>query len=205
MWRLCYRYNSDDQDNFGQATLFWKKTLNEQERTRLVNNIVGNLSAASPFIQVNITIYNITFTFLHILWYRESIEIVKETDFEILVEISVLGSPELKKVFFFISVHMQRWRENYGNFHRFRKNISIRHYRCVRMIVEIFWKLIPFLSQKTPKNQFLFVINKRLVILMKFGIRAFRVPHNMVSSTSRGGEGCSCHSDSICLFLCCLL
>ncbi|XP_046674973.1 catalase isoform X2 [Homalodisca vitripennis] len=45
------KYNSADDDNFSQATLFWKKTLNEEERNRLVNNIVGNLKAASSFIQ----------------------------------------------------------------------------------------------------------------------------------------------------------
>jgi len=45
------RYNSGDEDNFSQATLFWKKTLTEEQRTRLVNNIVDNLQAASSFIQ----------------------------------------------------------------------------------------------------------------------------------------------------------
>lgn len=45
------RYNTDNEDNFGQATLFWKKTLTEEERKRLVNNIVGSLKGASSFIQ----------------------------------------------------------------------------------------------------------------------------------------------------------
>ncbi|XP_063240442.1 catalase isoform X3 [Bacillus rossius redtenbacheri] len=45
------RYNSGDEDNFSQATIFWKKTLSEQERERLVSNIVGHLKDAVDFIQ----------------------------------------------------------------------------------------------------------------------------------------------------------
>lgn len=49
---MC-RYNSNDGDNFGQCTLFWKKTLNEEERSRLIENIVGSLKHAADFIQVS--------------------------------------------------------------------------------------------------------------------------------------------------------
>lgn len=45
------RYNADDEDNFGQVTLFWKKTLKPDERERLVENIVGHLKDAADFIQ----------------------------------------------------------------------------------------------------------------------------------------------------------
>ncbi|KAG8321152.1 hypothetical protein J6590_052531 [Homalodisca vitripennis] len=45
------RYNSEDQDNFTQPTLFWRKTLTEDERTRLVNNIVNHLKDAENFLQ----------------------------------------------------------------------------------------------------------------------------------------------------------
>lgn len=44
------RYNPEDEDDFGQATIFWKKTLDEPARERLVQNMVGNLRNASPFI-----------------------------------------------------------------------------------------------------------------------------------------------------------
>lgn len=43
----------------------------------------------------------------HCTCYREIIVIEKKTEFEILVEISILGSPELKKEFFYkISICM---------------------------------------------------------------------------------------------------
>ncbi|XP_065348193.1 catalase-like [Cloeon dipterum] len=45
------RYNSGDEDNFSQATEFWNKVLNADERTRLVNNIVDHLKDAADFIQ----------------------------------------------------------------------------------------------------------------------------------------------------------
>lgn len=48
-----FRYNSGDDDNFSQATLFYQKTLNENERQRLATNIVLNLKDAASFIQVN--------------------------------------------------------------------------------------------------------------------------------------------------------
>lgn len=45
------RYNTADDDNFTQVTVFWRKVLNEQERTALVNNIVGHLCMAQSFLQ----------------------------------------------------------------------------------------------------------------------------------------------------------
>uniref|UniRef100_A0A1B6CNA5 Catalase n=2 Tax=Clastoptera arizonana TaxID=38151 RepID=A0A1B6CNA5_9HEMI len=45
------RYSIDDEDNFSQCGDFYRKTLNEQERTRLIENIAGNLKDASSFIQ----------------------------------------------------------------------------------------------------------------------------------------------------------
>jgi catalase len=45
------RYNSADEDNFSQVDLFWKKTLNADERKRLVNNIAGHLKNASENIR----------------------------------------------------------------------------------------------------------------------------------------------------------
>ncbi|KAL6431868.1 hypothetical protein ACFW04_007372 [Cataglyphis niger] len=44
------RYNPDDEDDFGQVTTFWKKILDEPARERLVQNMVGSLRGASPFI-----------------------------------------------------------------------------------------------------------------------------------------------------------
>ena len=46
-----YRYSSGDEDNFSQVTDFWLRVLDEGARKRLVSNIAGHLSAASPFIQ----------------------------------------------------------------------------------------------------------------------------------------------------------
>ncbi len=45
------RYDSGNEDNFSQAGLFWRKVLNEQERTRLIENISGHLINAAEFIQ----------------------------------------------------------------------------------------------------------------------------------------------------------
>jgi len=39
------------EDNFAQATIFWSKVLDAEARKRLVNNIAGHLSNASPFLQ----------------------------------------------------------------------------------------------------------------------------------------------------------
>ncbi|XP_039285986.1 catalase isoform X1 [Nilaparvata lugens] len=45
------RYTSDGEDNFQQCHEFWHKTLTEEGRRNLVDNIVGNLRDASDFIQ----------------------------------------------------------------------------------------------------------------------------------------------------------
>uniref|UniRef100_A0A1B6KS17 Catalase core domain-containing protein n=1 Tax=Graphocephala atropunctata TaxID=36148 RepID=A0A1B6KS17_9HEMI len=45
------RYNSEDQDNFTQPALFWRKTLTEEERARLVNNIIDHLKNAEDSLQ----------------------------------------------------------------------------------------------------------------------------------------------------------
>lgn len=45
------RYDVDPkEDNYGQVTLFWKNVLDDKEKSRLVNNLVQNLSNASTFI-----------------------------------------------------------------------------------------------------------------------------------------------------------
>nr|WBY51145.1 catalase [Holotrichia parallela] len=45
------RYDTGDEDNYSQPAVFYRKTLNEEERTRLVSNIVGSLKNAADFIQ----------------------------------------------------------------------------------------------------------------------------------------------------------
>lgn len=44
------RYEPVDEDDFGQATLFWKNVLDAGARSRLVENIAGSLQHASLFI-----------------------------------------------------------------------------------------------------------------------------------------------------------
>ncbi|CAK9804804.1 Cat [Anthophora plagiata] len=44
------RYEPQNEDDFGQATLFWRRVLDADEKTRLVNNMVGSLRNASTFI-----------------------------------------------------------------------------------------------------------------------------------------------------------
>ncbi|XP_053599102.1 catalase-like [Microplitis demolitor] len=44
------RYEPVNEDNFGQATTFWRQVLGADAKTRLVNNIVASLSKASTFI-----------------------------------------------------------------------------------------------------------------------------------------------------------
>ncbi|KAK1128433.1 hypothetical protein K0M31_002898 [Melipona bicolor] len=44
------RYEPQNEDDFGQPTLFWRRVLNADEKTRLVDNIVGSLKNASSFI-----------------------------------------------------------------------------------------------------------------------------------------------------------
>uniref|UniRef100_A0A2C9JBA3 Catalase core domain-containing protein n=1 Tax=Biomphalaria glabrata TaxID=6526 RepID=A0A2C9JBA3_BIOGL len=45
------RYNTHDDDNFTQVGNFWRKVLSTDERTSLVENIVGHLREAQDFIQ----------------------------------------------------------------------------------------------------------------------------------------------------------
>jgi len=45
------RYDTADDHNFEQVGIFYRKVLNESERTRLVENIAGHLKDAQPFIQ----------------------------------------------------------------------------------------------------------------------------------------------------------
>ncbi|KAJ8673509.1 hypothetical protein QAD02_004771, partial [Eretmocerus hayati] len=44
------RHEPVNEDDFGQAATFWSKTLKEDERARLVKNMVGHLKEASGFI-----------------------------------------------------------------------------------------------------------------------------------------------------------
>lgn len=47
-----YRYSSaETEDNYAQATIFYTKVLNAEQKSRLVDNISGHLADASPFIQ----------------------------------------------------------------------------------------------------------------------------------------------------------
>ena len=51
--RQCgFRYNSSDEDNFSQPTLFWRSVLKSDEKERMVDNIVRHLKNAARFIQV---------------------------------------------------------------------------------------------------------------------------------------------------------
>ncbi|XP_075229939.1 catalase [Lycorma delicatula] len=45
------RYSSDNEDNFSQPADFWNRTLTEEGRKNLVDNIVGHLRDAADFIQ----------------------------------------------------------------------------------------------------------------------------------------------------------
>lgn len=44
------RHDPVNEDDFGQAGTFYRETLNAEEKTRLVCNIVGHLKNASVFI-----------------------------------------------------------------------------------------------------------------------------------------------------------
>lgn len=46
-----YRFDSGDEDNYSQATIFWDSVLDEAARKRLTDNIADNLSNALVFIQ----------------------------------------------------------------------------------------------------------------------------------------------------------
>lgn len=45
------RYNSSEDDNYSQATVFYRKVLKEEERERLIKNIAGHLKDTLLFIQ----------------------------------------------------------------------------------------------------------------------------------------------------------
>lgn len=45
------RYNSADEDNFTQAGIFYRKVLNEAEKTALTENLAGHMVAAQDFLQ----------------------------------------------------------------------------------------------------------------------------------------------------------
>lgn len=45
------RYDSGDEDNFSQAGIFWRETLNEQMRCNLIENMSGHLINAADFLQ----------------------------------------------------------------------------------------------------------------------------------------------------------
>lgn len=45
------RIETGDEDNFSQATVFYRRVLDDAARRRLINNIVGHLRNASPFLQ----------------------------------------------------------------------------------------------------------------------------------------------------------
>lgn len=45
------RYDTGDQDNYSQASVFYQKTLDKDAKERLVANIVGHLKDATDFIQ----------------------------------------------------------------------------------------------------------------------------------------------------------
>lgn len=46
------RYNTADEDNYSQPGMFWRNVLNDEEKKRLVDNIVGHIQGAATFIQV---------------------------------------------------------------------------------------------------------------------------------------------------------
>ena len=45
------RYDTGDDDNFSQPTIYWTNNLNDEERQRLVNNIAGHARNAARFLQ----------------------------------------------------------------------------------------------------------------------------------------------------------
>lgn len=45
------RHDSSNDDNYSQATIFYTKVLNEEEKQRLADNLAGNIKGAAPNIQ----------------------------------------------------------------------------------------------------------------------------------------------------------
>ena len=48
------RWNSADEDNFTQCGIFFRETLNQAQKERLVDNIASHIINAQEFLQVNI-------------------------------------------------------------------------------------------------------------------------------------------------------
>ena len=46
----CDRHVPENEDDFGQATTFYRDVLDSEAKTRLVSNLVGSLKGASTFI-----------------------------------------------------------------------------------------------------------------------------------------------------------
>ncbi|XP_067946894.1 catalase-like isoform X2 [Watersipora subatra] len=53
------KYESGEEDNYSQVTVFWEKVLNEESRRNLCENIAGHLKDAQAFIQKR-AIYHFT-------------------------------------------------------------------------------------------------------------------------------------------------
>ena len=51
---VYFRYNSSNEDNFSQATMFWN-TLTAEQKKNLEMNIAESLEGAAPFLQVSET------------------------------------------------------------------------------------------------------------------------------------------------------
>ena len=45
------RYDTGDEDNFTQCGLFWRNVLNDKEKSNLIANMSGHMSAAADFLQ----------------------------------------------------------------------------------------------------------------------------------------------------------
>src|SRR5436190_7211945 len=101
------------------------------------------------------------FTFSHILWYRESIVIVKKFEFEISMELFVLRSPESKKVVFikclYVCMYVCMSVCPYPELQQkllvgFCSNLvylcQLGSYRCTRRDFEIFQKQTVLLNKK---------------------------------------------------------
>jgi catalase len=51
---VYFRYNSSNEDNFGQATMYWD-SLTAKQKNNLTLNIAAALKVAAPFLQVSET------------------------------------------------------------------------------------------------------------------------------------------------------
>ena len=118
----------------------------------------------------------------------------KKIDFRFFVDLSVLGSPEPKKVVFgkclyvcmYVCLYVCLYAELepkpldrfWPNLH---KTCEVGPYRCTRRVFEIFSKLTAILAKKLPKNSFLIFYEKTaLTILIKLKRNiALRGPYNI--------------------------